>query len=162
MHVLQLSKQGLQIRLSDSSPNSDSRLHLISHLLVGTIPQYGAGHCCTHLEEIVSRKLGVLQDVHSMEVCWQVLQLSLQVLQIRLSLVSPYSFELLQAASHRLVELFPHDGLGQTWTQLNVDRSRKAGAVQDVQVVARDWHVLHYGSQVLQILLSDRSPNSFR
>ena len=90
----------------------------------------------------------------------QVLQLLSQVLQIRLSLTSPYSVVRVHVASHLLVELLPQNGIGQTNTQLKVLKSRKAGEEHDVQVVDKDWQVLQLGSNVLHILLSRRSPNS--
>ena len=108
----------------------------------------------TQVDELIYR--GEAQVVQVAAVPEQVAQLGSHVLQILLSETSPYSLFPEQLAPHDRVPLFPHNGVGQAVTQLelvkNLDES------QLVQVVAVVKQVKQLGLQFLQILLSDTSP----
>ncbi len=139
------------------SPNSFVFAHELPQVLVPLFPHLGAGQAVKQLE--LSRKRGALQLVHAVAVPKQVRQLGLHVLQILLSEVSPYSLVFVQELEQALVLLFPQLGVGQASTQ--VDPLKYKGELQAVQDVAVPEQVKQLLSQVLQILLSDMSPNSF-
>jgi hypothetical protein len=147
----------LQILLSDASPNSLAFAQEEKQTFVEVTPQLGLGQVETHVFPI--RKLGSKQLVHVVAVPTQVRHLGEQHLQILLSDASPNSSEFAQADKQTLVEVSPHIGLGQVETQLFP--LRNFGALQLVHLVAVPSQVRHLVmSHILQILLSDASPNS--
>jgi hypothetical protein len=129
----------------------------VEQTLVEVTPHFGLGQDGTHVFSL--RKYGLLQLVHVVDVPSHVRQLGSQHLQILLSDASPNSSEFAQADEQTLVEVSPHLGLGQAKTQ--VFPLRNFGALQLVHVVAVTSQVRQFVvSHILQILLSDASPNS--
>ena len=109
-HVRQLASQVLQILLSAVSPYSLLKEHVLPQVLVPLLPQVGEGHWTTQIVPL--RYFGELQVWQVISVPEQVRQLLSQVLQIRLSDVSPNSLEFAQEISQVLVPLLPHFGDG--------------------------------------------------
>jgi hypothetical protein len=128
-----------------------------SQVLVKLLPHVGAGHSATQVDPLKYK--GELQLKQKVEVPWQDAQFPSQVLHIRLSAESPYWLVNVHDNAQDLVLLFPHSGLGQANTQ--AVELRKFGALQLVQVIDVERQVKQFGSQVLQNLLSETSPNSF-
>jgi hypothetical protein len=154
--VRQLGSQILHIRLSERSPKSLVFAQADEQTLVDVSPHSGLGQEETQVLPL--RKLGALHVVHVFAVPSQVRQFGSQILQILLSETSPNSLVFAQAKVQALVEVTPHLGLGQAVT--HEFSFRKFGALQLVHLVAMPSHVRQLGSQHLQILLSDGSPNS--
>ena len=156
--VLHVFMQVLQILLSEISPYSLELVQATSHFLVPLFPHKGSGQPDT--QAVLLKNNGELQLTQFVAEPVQVAQLLLQVLQILLSVESPNSLELVQLASHFLVLLFPQLGVGQAVTQ--VVPLRYKGELHVRQLVAVPEHVAQLELQVLQILLSDVSPNSLQ
>ena len=113
--VAQAASHFLQILLSFGSPNSFKFMHESEQVLVPLLPTEGVGQAFTHFDLL--RNKGAEHERQRSDEFTHVKQLASQVLQIRLSAMSPYSLEHWQVAPQVLVSLFPNIGLGHSIKQ---------------------------------------------